>query len=142
MKPLLFKLLHVAAAIIAQLAVYFVFGNGWLGGVGALLWFAGREIAQAEYRWIEQFGKPFKATAEYAEWHYGAFGQREGRPRQETWDAYYAANPDLHAEYAKLAGTRSKMPMLSGLNPRVWNMHSILGLALPVVAVVALGPIL
>lgn len=30
---------------------------GWKGGAGATLYFIGREIAQAEYRWIEKYGE-------------------------------------------------------------------------------------
>lgn len=46
---------HPAMALALQLAIGLLTGNYWYGFVLAFV-FVGREIAQAEYRWIERFG--------------------------------------------------------------------------------------
>jgi hypothetical protein len=50
------KLEHLLISICLQAAIGFATGNWWAGAaVCAALWI-GREQAQAEYRWIAQFG--------------------------------------------------------------------------------------
>lgn len=47
---------HLVIAVLVQFVVARLTGNWWLGAALASTYFFGREIAQAEYRWIEQFG--------------------------------------------------------------------------------------
>lgn len=49
------NLLHTLAAVALQLLIFAFTGNAWYG-VGTSLFYAGRELAQAEYRWVERFG--------------------------------------------------------------------------------------
>lgn len=54
---------HMLAALLVQCAVGLATRNWWAGGLGACCYFIGRELAQAEYRWIEQFGEGQRANA-------------------------------------------------------------------------------
>lgn len=56
------KLLHTLMAIALQLALGLTFGAWWTGAAAASAYFIGREIAQAEYRWIERFGAGQRAN--------------------------------------------------------------------------------
>lgn len=47
-------MIHAAAALVLQAAVGLLFGAWWLGAIAAAGFFLGREIAQAEYRVIQQ----------------------------------------------------------------------------------------
>lgn len=129
------KLSHPVITL-ALAVLLWPFGLAWLGALLGAVGFAFREVTQAEYRWIERFGKRFQTSAEYAEWHFHTYGQAEGRQSLGSWDEYFSANPDLQAEWANLAGSRSRMPWWGGFDPRVWDRHSLLGCALP--ALVAL----
>jgi hypothetical protein len=140
MKQLAYKLSHPLIAVGLQILLGIITGNFWLGALGGSALFIGRELAQAEYRWIERFG--YQSPAEYAEWHYRTFGQAEGRPPLASWDEYFAANPDLQDEFAKLTGLRAKMPWWGGFDPRVWDTHSVLGFVLPLVGSVVLAAVL
>lgn len=53
---------HIIMALAAQLAVGVLLRNWWAGAAVASVYFVGREIAQAEYRWIEQFGDGLRAN--------------------------------------------------------------------------------
>lgn len=52
---------HAFCTAIIQVLVGVLIGNWWAGGALASCYFIGREIAQAEYRWIEQFGTGARA---------------------------------------------------------------------------------
>ena len=53
---------HVALAILIQLIVALPL-RSWAGGaVAASCWAISRELTQAEYRWIEQFGGGLRAN--------------------------------------------------------------------------------
>lgn len=132
------KLLHPAATLAAALLFELAFGLAWVGALAFATGFVFRELAQAEYRWIERYGKRFESPADYANWHYVTFGQYEGRPPLESWEEYFEANPDLHVEWLNLAGSRASLPWWGGFDPRVWNLHSLLGWLLPVAVVVAM----
>ena len=54
---------HAAAALALQIAIGLVTRNWWAGALLACGYFIGRELAQAEYRWIEQFGAGLRANA-------------------------------------------------------------------------------
>lgn len=53
--------LHTLVVIVIQIAVGLATGNWWVGGLACLYW-AGREVAQAEYRWIEHHGSGLRAN--------------------------------------------------------------------------------
>ena len=53
---------HIIVAILIQLIVRFISGSWDAGTAAAFTWFLSREIAQAEYRWIEQFGGGLRAS--------------------------------------------------------------------------------
>ncbi|WP_173931397.1 hypothetical protein [Chelativorans sp. Marseille-P2723] len=49
-------MIHAIITLAVQFAVGLLAGNWLLGGIAAAAFFVGREITQAEYRWIEAFG--------------------------------------------------------------------------------------
>lgn len=53
---------HILLAILIQLLVRIISGSWIAGACAACAWFISREIAQAEYRWIEHFGKGLRAN--------------------------------------------------------------------------------
>jgi hypothetical protein len=53
---------HILLAILIQLVVRFISGSWISGAAAACAWFLSREIAQAEYRWIEHFGAGLRAN--------------------------------------------------------------------------------
>lgn len=53
---------HALAALIVQIIVARLTGNWWIGAALASGYFIGREIAQAEYRWIELYGHGLRAN--------------------------------------------------------------------------------
>lgn len=50
------KMLHTLLALMLAAASGLFLGAWWAGAAAASAFFAGREIAQAEYRWIERHG--------------------------------------------------------------------------------------
>lgn len=50
-------LLHASITVVIQLVVFFVFGNLWAGALFTIVWWLGREHAQAEARWRASYGK-------------------------------------------------------------------------------------
>jgi hypothetical protein len=61
-----------------------VTGEWWAGAAAGAGLFAGREIAQAEYRWIERFGEGRRANLQW----WGAFDPR-------VWDRHSLAGAVL-----------------------------------------------
>jgi hypothetical protein len=53
---------HVILALALQAAVAFIWGSWGAGAATATAWSVCREITQAEYRWIEQFGDHLRAN--------------------------------------------------------------------------------
>lgn len=53
---------HIIMAVITQAAVGLLTRNWWAGAAVASAYFIGREVAQAEYRWIEHFGEGLRAN--------------------------------------------------------------------------------
>ena len=53
---------HILLAIMLQLAVFTLLRSWWAGAIAAAAWSISREITQAEYRWIEQFGSGLRAN--------------------------------------------------------------------------------
>ncbi len=62
---------HPLTALVIQFILGQVFGDYWLG-VAASLFYLGREIAQAEYRWIEHYGLGLRANMPW----WGRFDRR------------------------------------------------------------------
>lgn len=58
--------------MVIQTAVGLLTRNWWAGAALACGYFLGREMAQAEYRWIEQFGQGLRANMPW----WGAFDGR------------------------------------------------------------------
>ena len=55
-------LAHLVPALIVQLLVTLLTRHYAAGAAGGCVWAVSREIAQAEYRWIEQFGGGLRAN--------------------------------------------------------------------------------
>lgn len=53
---------HTAIALAAQIAVGLASGDFVLGGAIGAAFYAGREVTQAEYRWIEHLGADRRAN--------------------------------------------------------------------------------
>lgn len=53
---------HVIVALTIQAIIGLTTRNWWAGAALPSGYFLGREIAQAEYRWIEQFGEGLRAN--------------------------------------------------------------------------------
>ena len=53
---------HIAVAILMQIAVAYALRSWAAGAAVASAWAVSREITQAEYRWIEQFGSGLRAN--------------------------------------------------------------------------------
>ncbi len=63
---------HAFWALVLQALVGVLTRNWWAGAALACGYFIGREVAQAEYRWIEEFGQGLRA---HMPW-WGAFDPR------------------------------------------------------------------
>ena len=53
---------HILPALLLQLTITLSLRNLAAGTVAACVWSLSREIAQAEYRWIEQYGGGLRAN--------------------------------------------------------------------------------
>ena len=53
---------HLLIALALQSSVRAFARNWWAGAAAGAAWSVSREIAQAEYRWIEQFGAGLRAN--------------------------------------------------------------------------------
>lgn len=53
---------HIILAVVIQATVALIWRSWGAGAVAALAWSVSREIAQAEYRWIEQYGGHLRAN--------------------------------------------------------------------------------
>lgn len=85
--------IHLATALAIQWWLSTYEGNWWTGAAAGAALFIGRELAQAEYRWIELFGD----------------------------------------------GRRAALPWWGAIDPRVWDRHSLNGLATPLIGVLAVA---
>lgn len=71
---------HALVALAIQAVIGLLTRNWWAGAALASGYFIGREIGQAEYRWIEQFGQGLRANLP---WN-GAFDLRVW-PKPDQW---------------------------------------------------------
>ena len=53
---------HIIPALLVQLAISLLLRSLPAGAASACIWSISREITQAEYRWIEQFGGGLRAN--------------------------------------------------------------------------------
>lgn len=53
---------HVLIAVSLQAMFGLIGGRWWLGAIAATIFFIGREITQAEYRWIAAYGHGRRAN--------------------------------------------------------------------------------
>lgn len=74
----LFEWIHTASVLVAALIGYF-FGFATEGAILVMTYFVGREIAQAEYRWIQRYGlgkrrnMPWWGPLDYRVWDSHSF---------------------------------------------------------------------
>ena len=61
-EAIMIYLQHAVMALAAQALLGLTTGNWWAGAALGSAYFVGREVAQAEYRWIEWFGKGRRAN--------------------------------------------------------------------------------
>lgn len=71
---------HIFLAVLIQLVVRFISGSWAAGAAAACAWFISRELAQAEYRWIEEFGAGLRANMPW----WGGFDLRVW-PKLDQW---------------------------------------------------------
>ena len=53
---------HIILAVVIQAVVVLIWRSWGAGAAAAIAWSVSREIAQAEYRWIEQYGGQLRAN--------------------------------------------------------------------------------
>lgn len=82
-------LIAFALSMITVVIGIYIKGATPYGGIVAITWFVCRECVQAEYEWIEHYGK----------------------------------------------GLRANMPMFAFLSPKVWSLHSYMGIVSAVLGV-------
>jgi hypothetical protein len=65
-------LIHALISVLVQVAVGLLSGDWVIGGVVLAAFYVGRELTQAEYRWIEQYGWGLRSNMPW----WGAFDRR------------------------------------------------------------------
>lgn len=63
---------HIIGALVVQGIIGAATGNWWAGAAFGAAFFVGREVTQAEYRWIETFGQGRRANMPW----WGPFDRR------------------------------------------------------------------
>lgn len=71
---------HALIALAIQALIARVTGSWWAGAAIVSAYFVGREIAQAEYRWIEVYGAGLRANMPW----WGPFDLRVW-PKRDQW---------------------------------------------------------
>jgi len=71
---------HPIMALVAQSLVGLLTGDWWAGAALASAYFIGRELSQAEYRWIERYGGGLRANMPW----WGRFDLRVW-PKLDQW---------------------------------------------------------
>jgi len=92
---------HLAIAVLLQSFIGLTTGNWWAGAALAAGIFAGREHAQAEYRWIEQVGQHKRANL-------------------HPWDALEPKMWDFHSWFWNLVLPIAAVLAIAGANEWVW----------------------
>lgn len=71
---------HVLLTFLVQIAFGAITRNWWVGGLVMAAFYVGREITQAEYRWISSFGEgrranmPFWGGLDWQVWNVKSLG--------------------------------------------------------------------
>jgi len=73
---------HIIIALAVQAIVGLITGNWWAGAAWGAAFYLGRELAQAEYRWIETYGAGRRANMPW----WGPFDPRVWRKFDEWAD--------------------------------------------------------
>jgi hypothetical protein len=94
---------HALAAVAIQAVIGLTTRNWWIGAALASGYFLGREVAQAEYRWIEQFGDGLRANLLWR----GALGARLWVQPEQVADWL---GPVLATSLAAVVASRSRTP--------------------------------
>ena len=76
---------HPVGAVAAQCLIGLLTENWWAGAAFGAAFFVGREITQAEYRWIEAYGRGQRANLPW----WGAFDPRVWR-KADAWADWLA----------------------------------------------------
>lgn len=71
---------HIIFALAVQAFVGLLTGNWWAGAAWGASFYIGRELAQAEYRWIETYGQGRRGNMPW----WGAFDPRVWR-KFDAW---------------------------------------------------------
>jgi hypothetical protein len=83
MMPDLSPVYHALLAVAVQVVIGLLTGNWWAGAAFGAAFYLGREHAQAEYRWIKEFGDGSRSSMPW----YGGFDPR-------IWSGNYASIAD------------------------------------------------
>jgi hypothetical protein len=107
---------HAIIALIIQVIVGLATRNWWAGAAIASGYFLGREIAQAEYRWIEQFGDGLRANLPW----WGALDPRAWARSDQVadWLGPLVINVTV-AIAAQIRGKRQTANTLSNTSPNM-----------------------
>jgi hypothetical protein len=95
---------HALAALIIQSVIGMTTRNWWAGAALASGYFIEREFAQAEYRWIEQFGHGLRANMPW----WGPFDLRVW-PKPDQWIDWIG--PVLVTTAAAVIARKYKQPI-------------------------------
>ncbi|KPF64064.1 hypothetical protein IP79_07765 [Porphyrobacter sp. AAP60] len=102
---------HAIFAVVIQIIIRLLTGNWWAGAALASAYFIGREVAQAEYRWIEQFGEGLRANMP---WH-AVFDRRVWQNSDQLADWL---GPVIATTGIALAASHRKRPQSPATPPR------------------------
>jgi hypothetical protein len=94
---------HALAAVAIQAVIGLTTRNWWIGAALACGYFLGREVAQAEYRWIEQFGDGLRANLPW----WGALDARLWAQPEQVADWL---GPVLATSLAAVVAGRNRTP--------------------------------
>lgn len=100
---------HALVALAIQAVIGLLTRNWWAGAALASGYFIGREIGQAEYRWIEQFGHGLRANLPWS----GAFDLRVW-PKPDQWADWLG--PLVSTTAMAIAMTRRKRRAAHSIN--------------------------
>ena len=96
---------HILLAVMLQLAIFALLRSWWAGAIVAASWSISREITQAEYRWIEQFGSGLRENMPW----WGGFDLRVWQ-RLDPWLDWVIPCLTVVA-IALIAGWRTESPV-------------------------------
>lgn len=103
---------HALWALAIQIVIGLATRNWWAGAALASGYFIGRELTQAEYRWIEHFGEGLRANMPW----WGAFDPRVWTKADQLadWIGPVAANLSLAIIMQRRKARRALSPPPAG----------------------------